>query len=100
MKAYLRVLGIAFLVLGIFVCIAATRATLADEAYYRTANALERHADHILYQAEYQAALARHTAYILTAVVSGIGGVLGSAILLGIAAVLDRQDRAAATAAR
>jgi hypothetical protein len=99
-KAYLRVLGIACLILGLCVCIAATRATLADETYYRTAGALERHQDHILFQAEYQAALARHTAYIVTAVVSGVGGVLGSAILLGIAAVIDRQDRAAIAAAR
>lgn len=98
MKTYMRVLGIVFLAAGLLVCVLATRATLGDEAYYRTARALERHEDHILYQAEYQAAAARHTAYIVTAVVSGVGGVLGSAILLGLAAILERQERAGAAA--
>ena len=95
MKAYLRLLGTIFLVAGLVVCVLASRTTLADEPYYRAAHALERHEDNTLYQMEYQVAAARHTAYIVTAIVSGVGSVLGSAILLGLAAILDRQDRAA-----
>jgi Mrp family chromosome partitioning ATPase len=91
------VLGVLCIVAGVLVCALSTRAVLTDETYYRAAFALERHADHILYQAEYQAALARHVAYIVTAVVSGVGGVVGSALLLGLAAVLQRLGRPAAT---
>ena len=97
MSAYLRVLGALCIVAGVLVCALSTHAVLTDDTYYRAAFALERHADHILYQAEYQAALARHVAYIVTAVVSGVGGVVGSALLFGLAAVLQRLGRPAAT---
>jgi hypothetical protein len=70
-----------------------------DQTYYQTARALERHPDHILYQAEYQAALARHVAYIVTAVISGLLAIIGSAVLFGIAAVLRKIDRTARAAA-
>jgi hypothetical protein len=92
MSAYLRVLGALCIVAGLLACALATRAALIDDTYYRAAFALERHADHILYQAEYQAALVRHVAYIVTAVVSAVGAVLASALLFGLAAVLRRLD--------
>lgn len=92
MSAYLKVLGAVCLVAGVVICVLSTRAALTDETYYHAAFALERHADHILYQAEYQAALARHVAYIVTAIVAGVGGVAGSALLLGLAAILQRLD--------
>lgn len=93
MSAYLRVLGAVCIVAGMLGCTLATRAALTDDTYYRAAFALERHADHILYQAEYQAAMVRHVAYIVTAVACGVGGVLGSAVLFGLAAVLRRLAR-------
>ena len=96
MSGYLRALGVMCIVAGVLVCALSTRAALTDDAYYHAAFALERHADHILYQAEYQAALARHVAYIVTAVVSGVGGVVSSALLFGLAAVLQRLGRSAA----
>lgn len=95
MSAYLKALSAVCLVAGVVVCVLSTRAALTDETYYRAAFALGRHADDILYQAEYQAALARHAAYIVTAIVSGVGGVVGSALLVGLAAILRRLDRSA-----
>lgn len=93
MSAYLRLLAVVLLVAGIGVSALATRAALGDEAYFRAAEALERHSDHILFQAEYHAAFARHVGYILGAVLSAVGGVVGSAMLLGLAAILRRLDR-------
>jgi hypothetical protein len=94
MSSYLRLLGFALLIGGLVLAVVATRWALGDEAYFRAALALERHPDHILFQAEYHAALARHLAYIVTAALSALTAVLGSAIMLGIAAVLRRLDRA------
>lgn len=93
MRKLLRTLGVLLLVGGAVVCIASARAAVGDEAYYRAALALERHPDHILFQAEYHAALARHVAYVLTAVVSGLGAVIASVTLFALAAVLGRLDR-------
>ena len=100
MTGYLRALAGMLLVGGIIVCALATQKALGDEAYYRAAFAFERHADHILYQLEYQAALVRHVAYIVTAVVSGMGGVFGSAILFALAGIRRRLERAGAAPAR
>ena len=92
MSRYLRVVGALLLFMGVVVCIVATRMTLADETYYQKALAVERHSDHILFQAEYQAALVRHVAYIVAAVMSALIGVVGSAVTFGLAAVLQRLD--------
>jgi hypothetical protein len=97
---FLRALAVALLIGGLVMCAVAMQAAINDEAYYRTAAALERHADHILFQAEYQAALARHAAYLATAVVSAVAGVVGSAMLLALASILGRLHRLEASAAR
>jgi hypothetical protein len=94
MTGYLRGLATVLLVGGLVLSVLATRWALGDEPFFRAARALERHPDHILFQAEYQAALARHVAYIVTAVVSALLAVIGSAIMLGLAAILRRLDRA------
>lgn len=93
MKVLLRTVAAVLLVAGAIVCAISTRAVLGDETYRRAALALERHPDHILYQAEYHAALARHVAYVVAAVVSGLAAVVGSLTLFGLAAVLRRLDR-------
>jgi hypothetical protein len=93
MKGYLKVLGVVLLVGGLGICVVSVRWALGDEPFFRAARALERHPDHIIFQAEYQAALARHVAYIVTAVLSGLTGVIGSAVMFGLAAVLRRLPR-------
>jgi hypothetical protein len=97
---FLRALAVVLLIGGIVTCVLATQALVNDEAYYRAAASLERHADHILFQAEYQAALARHAAYLVAAVVSAVGGIVGSAVLFALAAVLSRLHRLEASAPR
>jgi hypothetical protein len=100
MSRLLRALAVILLIGGITVCVLATRAAVTDEAYFRAAEALERHSDHILFQAEYQAALARHVAYLVAAILSGLGGIVGGAVLFGLAAILARVRRLEAFAAR
>ena len=93
MTRLLRVLAAVLLVVGLVVSLLATQALLGDDTYYRASEALERHSDHILFQAEYQAAAARHAAYLVAAVVCSVAGVVGSAILLALAAILGRVER-------
>ncbi len=100
MTRLLRALAAVLLVAGLAACLMATQAAVGDDAYYRAADALQRHADHILFQAEYQAALARHAAYLVAAVVCAVGGVVGAAVLFGLAAILARVHRLEAGAAR
>jgi hypothetical protein len=97
---FLRALALVLLVAGLLTSVMAIQAALTDDAYFRAASALERHADHILFQAEYQAALARHAAYLVAAVVSAVGGVVGGAILFALATILGRLHRLEAGAAR
>jgi len=100
MRGLLKALGAVLLLGGALVSVVSTRAAVGDEAYYRAARALERHPEHILYQAEYHAALARHVAYLVAAVVSGLGAAVGSVTLFALAAVLKRLDHLEAGRAR
>ncbi len=92
MRGALRILGWVLLVGGVTAAALATRLAVTDEAYYRTLRAFERHSDHLLFQLEYQAALIRHVAYIVTAVLSALIGVVGSAALFALAAILGRLE--------
>ena len=93
MQGYLRTLGAVLLIGGLATCAVATFFAIGDEAFFKAGEALERHPDHVLFQGEYYAALLRHIAYILTAIVSGLLGTVASAALFGIHAVLVRLDR-------
>lgn len=93
MRSYLRGLGAVLLVGGLATCAVATIFAIGDETFFKAGEALERHPDHVLFQGEYYAALLRHIAYILTAIVGGLLGTVGSAVLFGIHAVLVRLDR-------
>lgn len=99
MRAYLRVLGAVLLVGGLATCAIATFFAVGDETFFKAGEALERHPDHVLFQGEYYAALLRHISYILTAIVGGLLGTVGSAALFGIHAVLVRLDRLEASRA-
>ena len=99
MRASLRMLGGVLLVGGLAICAVAAVLAIGDETFYKAGEALERHPDHVLFQGEYYAALLRHIAYILTAIVGGLLGTVGSAALFGIHAVLVRLERLEATIA-
>ena len=92
MRGALRALGILLLVGGLGTCVVAATFAIGDEAFFKAGEALERHPDHVLFQGEYYAALLRHVAYILTAVVGGLLGTVGSAVLFGLHAVLVRLE--------
>ena len=100
MTGFLRVLALLLLIGGVIASVMATQAALNDEAYFRAVSALDRHADHILFQAEYQFALSRHVFLVVTAVVSAVAGVVGSAILFALAGVMGRLHRLEASATR
>lgn len=99
MREYLRALGVLLLIGGLATCAVATSFAVGDEGFFKAGEALERHPDHVLFQGEYYAALLRHVAYILTAVVGGLLGTVGSAALFGLHAVLVRLDRLEASRA-
>ena len=93
MRGYLRGVGLVLLVGGLTTCVLAGAWAIHDTAFFEAKEALARHPDHVLFQGEYYAALVRHLSYILTAVLAGILGVVGSAMLLGLHEVLRRIDR-------
>ena len=99
MRGYLRLLGVILLIGGLALCIGAAGMAIGDETFFKAGEALERHPDHVLFQGEYYAALARHIAYIAIAILAGAVGIVGSAVLFGLHAVLRRLDRLDGTAA-
>jgi hypothetical protein len=93
MQSYLRVLGLVLLIGGLTIGAVAIGKAIGDEDFFKAGEALTRHPDHVLFQGEYYAALLRHIAYIGTAMLAGLLGVVGSAVLLGLHAVLRRLER-------
>jgi hypothetical protein len=93
MRAYLRVMGSFLLVAGLAVGVVAASWAVRDEHFFKATEALARHPDHVLFQGEYYAALLRHIAYILTAIVGFLLGMVGSAVLFGLHAVMVRLER-------
>lgn len=93
MPAYIRLLGRLLLFGGLTVAVIAAVAAFRDQAFFKAGEALARHPDHVLFQGEYYAALLRHIAYILTALIAGLLGTVGSAMLFGLHAVMRRLER-------
>lgn len=93
MPTYMRLLGSVLLIGGLAIAVVAAMAAIGDEAFFKAGEALARHPDHVLFQGEYYAALLRHIAYILTALLAGLLGTVGSAMLFGLHAVLRRLER-------
>jgi hypothetical protein len=93
MRVYLRLLGAVLLIGGLATCVVAASFAVRDETFFNAGEALARHPDHVLFQGEYYAALLRHIAYILTALVGGFLGTIGSATLFGLHAILVRLER-------
>lgn len=98
MIGVLRALGRTLLIGGLLVCAIMAFLAITNLPYYEAAAALERHPDHILFQAQYYNALAKHIAYLVTMLVSGFLGVFGSAVLLALAAILQRLEQRGPTA--
>ena len=90
MTSVLRALGAAVLGAGVLAAAVAGWLVAGDTAFEEIAAAYARHPDHVIFRSEYLEAAARH--YGLVAVVlAGIGGgAVVSALLFGVAEVLQR----------
>ena len=95
MEAWLRVLGIVVLALGVGLgAYAATRA-MGDTEFAEIAARYERHSDNLAFQAEYYPAAVRHYGLVAGAVAGILGGLVFGSLLLGIASVLARTEDSA-----
>ena len=93
MRHYLRGLGLVFLIGGLGLCAVASTFVIHDEVFVKAGEALARHPEHLGFKSEYYEALIWHLAYSFVAVMTGLLAVLGSAVLLGLHAVLRRVDQ-------
>ena len=93
MPGYVRGLAVVLLLVGLGVCVVAATWAVGDEAFFKAREALERHPDHVLFQGEYYAALLRHLAYYVIAVVVGLLGVVASGVLFALHGVMLRLER-------
>jgi len=86
-------LAATILVAGVAIAIMAALWAIGDETFFKARDALARHPDTLPFQFEYYAALTRHVLYILMAIVAGLIGTIGSSLLFGLHAMLDRLER-------
>jgi O-antigen/teichoic acid export membrane protein len=93
MPTYLRGAAITLLILGLAMCAIGAAMAYRDVGFYAAAEALARHPDHVIFQGEYYAALGRHIAYVVIAVVGGLVGSVASALLFGMYGVIRRLER-------
>ena len=92
MEAWLRVLGIVVLALGVGLgAYAATRA-IGDTKFAEIVALYERHPDNLSIQAEYYPAAVRHSGLVAGAIGGVLGGLVFGSLLLGIASVLARTE--------
>ncbi len=90
MSAWLRLLGIVVLAVGVGAgAYAATRA-IGDTAFAEVAAQYERHPEHPLFQAEYYAAALRHYGLVAAAVGGILGGLVLGSLLLGVGTLVAR----------
>jgi hypothetical protein len=91
MTAWLRLLGVLVLAIGIGLgSYTATRA-IGDVEFADIAARHERHPEHMLFQAEYYAAATRHYGLVAGAVGGILGGLVFGSILLALATIITRQ---------
>jgi hypothetical protein len=92
MTAWLRLLGVSVLAIGVGLgTYAATRAA-GDAAWSEIAANYAKHPDHFAFQAEYYPAAVRHYALVAGAVVGILGGLVFGSLLLGVAMLTARVE--------
>ncbi len=96
MTAWLRLLGVTVLALGVGLGAWAGTRALGDVGFAELEAQYARHPDHPLFQAEYYAAAARHWGLVAGAVAGVLGGLVFGSLLLAAAAILARLDAAGA----
>ena len=90
MSGFLRVLGVAILLLGLGTAGVAGWLVIADTNFNEIAAAYARHPDHALFQTEYWMAAARHYGLVAAALGGLLGGLALGGILLALAELLRR----------
>lgn len=91
MTAWLRLLGVLVLALGIGLgAYAGTRAA-GDVAFAEISSRYERHPEHPLFQAEYYAAAVRHYGLVASTVAGIMGGLVFGSMLLALATLVARE---------
>jgi hypothetical protein len=91
MSAWLRLLGIVVLALGVGAgAYCATRA-LGDVAFAEVAAQYERHSNQWVFQAEYYPAAVRHYGLVACALGGIVGGLVFGSLLLGVGALVARR---------
>ena len=94
MPGFLRVLGVAILVLGLATAGVAGWLVTGDAHFREVAAAYARHPEHALFQTEYWVAAARHYGLVAAALGGLLGGLALGGILLALGELLRRVPRA------
>ena len=94
MTAWLRVLGMVVLVLGVGAGAYAATSLAFDTGFAEIAAQYARHADHPIFQAEYYAAAVKHYGLVAGAIGGMLGGLVFGSLLFGLATVVARQPTA------
>lgn len=91
MAGFLRVLGVAILVLGLGTAGVTGWKVAADAHFAEVAAAYARHPDHALFQTEYWMAAVRHYGLLAAALGGLLGGLALGGILLALGELLRRS---------
>lgn len=91
MTAWLRLLGIVVLALGVGLGAYAETRALGDTAFFEIEAQYVRHADSFAFQTEYYPAAIRHYGLVLGGVVGILGGLVFGSLLLGMATLVARR---------
>jgi hypothetical protein len=89
-SAWLRLLGVLLLIIGLGTAAAAGWHLAGDTAYAQAAAAYARHPGHPLFQADYYLAAIRHFGLIGLVVAGLLVGLAGGSALLALGALLRR----------
>ena len=93
MPGFLRVLGVAILVLGLATAGVAGWLVAGDANFREVAAAYARHPEHALFQTEYWVAAARHYGLVAASLGGLLGGLALGGILLALGELLRRVPR-------
>ena len=95
MAAWLRLLGIVVLALGVGAGAYAGTRAFGDTAFAEIAAQYAKHPEHPLFQAEYYAAAGRHYGLVAGAIGGVLGGLVFGSLLLGMATLVSARTQKA-----
>jgi len=93
MVAYMRLLGIFLISLGMAGSLYAWGAAADDEAYFRAAKGLQKYPGNVLYQTEFKMAEPRHMLLLGAAYSAAPSGLVLGSLCLSAASILAAQRR-------